>query len=477
VIEAALEALPQGLPDTYVRILERIEAQSPYMKNLAMNCLAWIVYARRSLSTQELQDALAINSDCKVRQDLQTDSPQVILEACGNLLEEANGSIRPIHYTVQEFLTTSVQGLTQQSIQAQLLDSKAVQKQLGLVCLAYIRLTALRRPAKDEWDLYVQLRDNSFAGYACQSFDFHICECGELSLDTINGLETLLQQESACLAAILQIKVLRDGHDYRNILQHFNRMDFSITPGTVIYSTNLYNIPTVRQRWVDQTPPTYALHLAASAGLTEAVIRLLRAECNINEKDSTDNTPLYYACLNGDEDTALVLTDKDAEVNAQSGYYGNALQAASARGHEQVVKILLNKGAEVNAQGGRYSSALQAASAGGYELVVKMLLDKGADVDAQSLEYGNALQAASWGGYELVVKMLLDKGADVNAQSGKYGSALQAASEQGYEQVVKMLLDKGADVNAQGGEYSILQVASIGGHEEVVQMLLDAGAH
>ncbi|KAF2022482.1 hypothetical protein EK21DRAFT_119716 [Setomelanomma holmii] len=32
VVEDALETLPQGLPDTYVRILERIEDQSPYMR-------------------------------------------------------------------------------------------------------------------------------------------------------------------------------------------------------------------------------------------------------------------------------------------------------------------------------------------------------------------------------------------------------------------------------------------------------------
>jgi ankyrin repeat protein len=477
VVEAALEALPQGLPDTYVRILERIEVQSPYMRNLAMNCLAWTIYAQRTLSTEELQQALAVNSDCQVRQDLQTDSPQVILEACGNLLEEANGSIRPIHYTVQEFLTTAVQGLTQQNIQAQLLDLKAVHRQLSLACLAYIRLTALGRPAKDAHDLYIQLQDNSFAGYACQSFDSHIFKCGEPSLDIVNGLETLLQQESACLAAILQIKVLRDGYNYLDISQHFNRMDFLVNPGTIVYSTKLYNIPTVRQTWVDQTPPTYALHLAAAAALTDAVLRLLEVGCNINEKDTTDSTPLYYACRNGHEDTAWVLTDKDADVNAQGGYYGNALQAASAGGHEQVVKTLLDKGADINAQGGEYGNALQAASARGHEQIVKMLLDKCAEVNAQGGEYGNALQAASARGYEQVVKMLLDKGAEVNAQGGDYGNALQAASAVGYEQVVKVLLDKGAAVNAQGGLYgNALQAASYRGHEQVVKMLLNKGA-
>ncbi|EFQ90116.1 hypothetical protein CFE70_010584 [Pyrenophora teres f. teres 0-1] len=349
VVEAALEALPQGLPYTYVRILERIEVQTPYMRDLAINCLAWTLYARRPLSTQELQLALAINSNCKVRQDLQTDSPQVILEACGNLLEEANGLIRPIHYTVQEFLTTAVQGLSHKSIRAQLLDSKAVHTRLSLACIAYIRLTAFGKPARDDWDLYYQLDKNILASYAYQSFDYHIFRCEEPSLDVMKQLKTLLRQESACLAAILQIRVLRDGHDYSTIMERFNRMDFSVTPSTIVYSTSLYSIPTVRQKWVEQVPPTYALHLAASAGLTSAVNRLLEAGCDINEKDSNNSTSLYYACLNSDVDTAQVLIDMHADINAQGEYYGNALQAASAGGDEQVVKMLLDNGAEVNA--------------------------------------------------------------------------------------------------------------------------------
>jgi hypothetical protein len=92
------------------------------MRNLALNCLAWVVYACRPLSTSELQYALATNAKCRTRQDLQTDSPQVILEACANLLEESNGAVRPIHYTVQEFLTSPAQGLLQHTIRAQLLD-------------------------------------------------------------------------------------------------------------------------------------------------------------------------------------------------------------------------------------------------------------------------------------------------------------------------------------------------------------------
>lgn len=201
LVEDALETLPQGLPDTYVRILERIKGQSPYMRELALNCLAWMIYARRPLRTQELQAALATNSKCKSQQDLHPDPLGVILEACGNMLEEANGAIRPIHYTVQEFLTTAAQGMSQSTIRTQLLDSSSMHTRLSLACLRYIRLLAFDKPVRENRELLRRLYFNMFAGYASQNFDYHILKCDEISPDTMEQLEELFQEESQYLAA------------------------------------------------------------------------------------------------------------------------------------------------------------------------------------------------------------------------------------------------------------------------------------
>ncbi|KAF2714347.1 ankyrin, partial [Pleomassaria siparia CBS 279.74] len=350
-VETALETLPQGLPDTYVRILERIEGQSPDMKDLALNCLAWIIYARRPLSIEELQVALAVavDSKCTAEEDLQLDSPRVILEACGNLLEEVDYTIRPIHYTVQEFLTTAVKGLSQQAMRMQLLDSNSMHRQLSSTCLAYIHLVPFDSPSNDGAELYDRLFDNVFAGYAIQNFDYHISNCDEIPPDVMEQLDGMFQQESTDLAAILQIKILRDGFEYYSIRQHFDRMEYPVTASKIVYSTSLYNIPTVRQRWVDQTPPKYALHLASSAGLTSAVIRLLESGCDVNEKDGSDITPLHHAVINNELEIVQILLSKGADINAQGGYFGNALQAASYKGYKQLVRLLLENNAEVNA--------------------------------------------------------------------------------------------------------------------------------
>jgi ankyrin repeat protein len=477
LVEDALKELPQDLPHTYGRILERIEAQSPYMRDLALNCLAWMIYAQRPLNTEELQIALATNSSYSNGLDLELDPPGVILEACGNLLEEAHDTIRPIHYTVQEFLGKTAQGLSHNSISQQLSDSASMHTQLSLVCLRYIRLGAFPRPAQDADDLEERLEVNMFASYAYQNFDHHIAQSDEISDEAMQQLENLFQHESQYLAAVLQIKALRDGADWETILQRFNPISFPVSASTFIYGSRLYNMPRLRQRWANDTPPTYGLHLACSAGLSDAVIRLLDAGCDTNEKDGQGVTPLYYASSEAHFVIVQRLLDKGADINAQGGYYGNALQAASAGGHEKIVMLLLDKGADINAQGGEYGNALQAASARGYEKIVMLLLDKGADINAQGGVYGNALQAASAGGDEKIVMLLLDKGAAINAQGGHYDNALQAASAGGHEKTVMLLLDKGVDIHTQGGYYgNALQAASAGGYEKIVMLLLDKGA-
>jgi ankyrin repeat protein len=244
-------------------------------------------------------------------------------------------------------------------------------------------------------------------------------------------LDKLFQQDSQYLAAVLQIKMLRGGLDYSSIVQHFDHIQFSVSASTIVYSTSLYSVPILRQRWVGEASPIYALQLASSAGLNTAVIRLLDAGCEINERDGEGRTPLYHACLQTHLEIVQTLLSAGADVFAQGGHYGNALQAASAGGHEQIVKLLLEKNADVNAQGGQYGNALQAASAGGHKRIVKLLLEKNADVNAQGGDYGNALQAASAFGREQIVKLLQSHVVDTKVPDQITQTPLPLATESG----------------------------------------------
>ncbi|KAK2616958.1 hypothetical protein QQS21_000047 [Conoideocrella luteorostrata] len=231
----------------------------------------------------------------------------------------------------------------------------------------------------------------------------------------------------------------------------------------------------------------HAKHAEQSRSTLEAVVKFLQDEPKFRvwarlydpHRSWDENpgrpqaSPLYFACLEGLENTAKRLVCDGANVNA-SNHYGSALEAASTRGHEAIVRLLLDHGADVNAHG-NYSSALEAASARGHEAIVRLLLDHGANVNACG-NYESALQLASMASHEAIVRLLLDHGADVNARDN-YESALQAASENGHEAIVRLLLDHGADVNACSDYESALQLASENGHEAIMRLLLDHGAN
>lgn len=146
-------------------------------------------------------------------------------------------------------------------------------RQLGSTCLMHIHLLAFSSPVMDEEDLEWRLEDNVFAAYANQNFDYHISKCTEISKGMMDQLEKIFQQKGTYLAAILQIKILRGGHDYGIITQYFDRMAFPVSPSTVIYSSSLYNVTEIRKQWIDQATPKYVLHFAAAAGLTSAITR------------------------------------------------------------------------------------------------------------------------------------------------------------------------------------------------------------
>jgi len=76
-------------------------------------------------------------------------------------------------------------------------------------------------------------------------------------------------------------------------------MQFFVSASTIVYSTGLYNIPKVRQRWLEDILLVYALHLASSIGLVIAVGRLLDAGYNINKRNKSGGTPLYFAYFKG----------------------------------------------------------------------------------------------------------------------------------------------------------------------------------
>ncbi|KAJ7266774.1 ankyrin repeat domain-containing protein [Mycena rebaudengoi] len=518
-VREALKNLPIDLEHTYNEAMDRIEAQGQDDRNIAKRVLVWIANAKRPLSVAELLEAIAIEPGTKTLDRDGLLDPDIFFSVCAGLvvLNHADGSVRFIHYTTQDYMD-----------HVQTSKFPYAQTEMAQGCLTYLLYDDfLQLPDSfDELDALVQehpLLDYSFhyslvhsAGqpelilqdmilaflahasrwlskfrpfitikqYTPSSWDIYK---NDLNISTDLFISALFNLEETAKYILAYDTSIRDQHKEQSLIGGTHR--------NALQATSFNGHEAVVQLLIDQGAnmnalggfPGNALQAASVEGHEVVVQLFLDRGTDVNAQGGFYGNALQVASRNGHEAVVQLLLNRGADVNAQGGFYGNALQAASRNVYEAVVELLLNRGAEVNAQGGYYGTALQAASfygnvlqvasRNGHEAVVQLLLDRGADVNAQGGFYGNALQAASRNGYEAVVELLLNRGAEVNAQGGHYGTALQAASYEGYDAVVQLLLDRGADVNAQGGEFgNALQAASYEGHEEVIQLLLANGA-
>ena len=63
LVRKKLRSLPTTLDGTYDEALQRIEALEDEHREIALKTLAWVSYAFRPLSLEELQHALAVEPD------------------------------------------------------------------------------------------------------------------------------------------------------------------------------------------------------------------------------------------------------------------------------------------------------------------------------------------------------------------------------------------------------------------------------
>lgn len=153
--------------------------------------------------------------------------------------------------------------------------------------------------------------------------------------------------------------------------------------------------------WKLMTPVMFASGLEGALCLTE----LIMLGCDLNLKDSFDNTALHHASTAGSLSalqlliepvvTLRVRSDKviptavlvgasnGASINAQNGAGRTAIHIAANSGHLSCVQYLISQGAEINITDTRFRmTPLHLSAAAGNEKIVKVLLEKGADVSA-----------------------------------------------------------------------------------------------
>ncbi len=274
------------------------------------------------------------------------------------------------------------------------------------------------------------------------------------------------------------------------------------------------------------------LHVAVQNNAIEIIKLLLSKKAKIKRNDASQS-PLYFACLNGNptaiklllengakpdlllllravesgsvESVALLLEKNKKLINEARNGVTPLLAACytplNYKENPQMVKFLLENGADPNIRDyfdGK--SPLQRNVQGnGSPEIFKLLIDYGAKIELSDKERKKVHSPHRIAKYELskeekektllracggegnipnfeVVKYLLSKGVDPNFSKGGI-SLLGLAASNGSAEIVKLLLEKENNFeNFESIKNDLLHLAISSGSEELIQFLLEKGA-
>ncbi|KAL6868590.1 ankyrin repeat-containing domain protein [Trichoderma novae-zelandiae] len=461
----------KALNKAYRQVIGRINQQESGSKNLAMEVLLWLTFAKRDLTTSELRHGVATQKGMTtIGSD---DLPDLgdIGRVCVGLVtvDEKSGIIQLVHYTTQEYFAKVQTGWFPKGELA-----------LFGACITYLSFTDFES-GFCETDDELEQRRKSFplCNYAASHWGDHVSKDAKPSKELLRFLDSTEKVEASIQAQ----------HAVKHYSSHTH------------YSQEMPRGVT-------------GLHLAAYFGLTGLARALLEdgERCSHDSPDSDNQTPLLWAARNDHEAVVDLLIDANAALEARDKDQGaTPLIWAARKGHEKVVRLLLERGSELNARDYLERTPLSLAAFYKHEPIIRLLLKRGGVIHpndeagkvkllATGLEHHTVIEMLFGHEYRLALggngkdetipytaetrsettlQSLLNGDDDVDEVDQQGRTPLSRAAERGDEQIVEMLIKSGkANINArdQGhGETPLIRAAKEG-HDAIVRMLLDAGA-
>jgi ankyrin repeat protein len=503
-IQNALKKLETGYEaydSAYTSAMERIGSQVTDQAELAKQVIAWIIHAKRPFTAQELQVALSIEIGEREHDEYNCPDVDDMVSVCAGLVtvDQGSGIIRLVHYTTQEYFD--------RTRHTWFPDAEVLITTACLSYLSYDNIPPLTTyDVCERWDR----QKNSFYIYAvifwgehAQSapsalphiMDFlrqpkhvravgkilfgfcrYTCPSGPRETCTSLHLSAFFGLEAAVSATL------------KDFVNHDSEKSGDATPLMVAACRGhktvvklLLDCTTAKDYANHSTDDGSALHYAVRCGHQTIVELLLKYNARVSARDGSGNTPLYYACSSGSEDSVKLLLDAGAKVNNCKNNCGDTpLHAACEKDNENIVGLLLSAGAKVNNwKNDRGGTPFHAACKNSNEAIVRLLLGVGAEINERNDTYGmTPLYLACNKESEATIKLLLGAGAKVNDRNhGSGGTPLHAAVYRGGEAAIELLLGVGADVNARNNSGSTpLHSNSSRVTEATINSFLAAGA-
>ncbi|WP_165227137.1 ankyrin repeat domain-containing protein [Aquisphaera insulae] len=229
--------------------------------------------------------------------------------------------------------------------------------------------------------------------------------------------------------------------------------------------TAIVLLDALKVRNIEPEPKT--LGSAVFSKKIDLVRHLLEAGVDPSRHDSSDLSPLEWACESGIEMVRLLL-DAGADLNATRPQ-GPSIRSGIFSGGPDVLRLLLERGADPD---GRIGDASKRETA--------LITLSGQGLKSHWTWTRNPdFQTRAWAHGLEMVRILIAHGADLEARDEAGGrTALMHAAEEAREDIVRVLLEAGAKVDARDDRDSrtALHWAAHAGRTGAARLLIAAGA-
>ncbi|KIV83969.1 hypothetical protein PV11_05949 [Exophiala sideris] len=460
-IMKALDLLPKDLPETYDRILGKLQrgkggAAGAILREKLLQILST---ARRPLNLEEYREALSIEPGKTIWEAdmLINDIEGAIPRHCGSLVivAEGEGTVHFAHHSVKQHLLSHAQG------QAGLLriDFSQADSYLGDICVSYMNLNV---------------------------FETQIARIRPRKPFVVTNIsDTIARSSYSTTVQSLAWAFFK----VKGVSQRDSCIDLPITPKTpsATFRYEYAFLDYAAWFWLDHMEGFR--HATKKTDTYKLFHRLVRDQVSISkppweltldqEGGLKPVPPLCWAAPRGRVELVEALLDmNDIDVNLQVSDGSSALSLAASWGQEAVAKLLLLAGADAGLSDAKGWTPLIRAATHGQESTVRLLLDH-INHDVRIIGHRDwydwtALLHAASEGHEGVVELLLGQdGAGIDSADKSGMTSLAIAAKNGHEGVCRMLLAHGAvGLNQKDGQYgrTPLMWAAVSGHEEVVKL-------
>ena len=537
--QKALKSLPPNLGQSYERILERLERQSPQLRETVKKVLLWLVCIKHPISLAALAEAVTIKNGDKTLDRNKIPTPRRLLRLCSSLIRTSAGNtmIELAHFSVREFLmdlaypdastkfsTYGIQTENETLTIAKSLLTYLCMEDFGGDCpdTAESRNEqeqqySLRTFAASHWDDYAHghyddpylmslmkefFQPSKSCQFLCWTHDMLLQDHGDLDGDEketrynsiiSHGADTSTLHW-ACLLAIPAICdwLVTNGCDINKTSEYFGTPLHCAIIGPTIYFSDSDESVRYRDQWWSAESRKEVVEILLKANADPSL------EVDLPLTNYGYATPIFAALRIGEIEYARSLLQHGAVLCKDSVEFIRS-RTGLAQG-ESVLSVDPSTQNSPNSFGHfvksdtytdfqalfsviRLENMRDQDAAWFFDLAARskssqtVELHKHSSIDLAIPQLQARLRtAASNGLADLVGKIIGSLNGSVDEPDESGNTALHLAAKSGYPEIVRMLLKQGADVRKSNEHGETpLNMAVLSDHLLVVAILLEAG--